>query len=116
MNSRQGFTIVELMTVVVVLSIVLAISIVAYGGWRSRVAQASLESDLTAAATAMDNERQFNNLYPVALPQSFRGDTSRITVHVTGGGQAFCLEGRAAGLTDTLVIRSGNSQVVKGHC
>lgn len=54
-KSRQvGFTIVELLIVIVVIGILAAITIVAYNGVQSRAREASLKSDLTNVAKQIE--------------------------------------------------------------
>ena len=54
-NERQkGFTIVELLIVIVVIGILAAITIVAYNGIQNRTYDASVQSDLSAAAKKIE--------------------------------------------------------------
>jgi prepilin-type N-terminal cleavage/methylation domain-containing protein len=53
MLKRNGFTIVELLVVIVVVGILASITVVAYGGIRDRAAAAKRESDLTTLYKAI---------------------------------------------------------------
>lgn len=51
---QTGFTIVELLIVIVVIAILAAVSIVTYRGIQDRARKATLQSDLSNAAKAME--------------------------------------------------------------
>lgn len=52
--SRAGFTIVELLIVIVIIGILAAITVVAYNGIQSRAREVSLKSDLTNIAKQIE--------------------------------------------------------------
>lgn len=53
-NAKYGFTIVELLVVIVVIGILAAITIVAYSGITQRAKEAQLKSDLKSASTQLE--------------------------------------------------------------
>lgn len=66
-NRRErsgGFTVVELILVVVVISILAAVTIVGYGAWRESVAKTEVTSDLNNAYAGMEDARNRLNVYP----------------------------------------------------
>ena len=73
-----GFTIVELLVVIVVIGILAAITIVSYGGITSRASIASLQSDLTNASTTLKIDLTINGDFPatLALANNGKGITS----------------------------------------
>jgi len=63
-KSVSGFTIVELLIVVVVIAILAAISIVAYTGIQNRAQDTRRLSDMRAIATALEQYKVDNGRYP----------------------------------------------------
>lgn len=72
MRSR-GFTIVELLIVIVVIAILAAISIVAYNGIQDRTKGSVLASDLTNAAKQLNIDYINNEVYPVTVASANGG-------------------------------------------
>ncbi len=60
----RGFTIVELLIVIVVIAILAAISVVAYAGIQDRARDSALRSDLTNAAKKLEVFNAINGRYP----------------------------------------------------
>ena len=71
MKSR-GFTIVELLIVIVVIAILAAITVVAYNGINERAQKASLQSDLVNAAKQVELAAVVAGSYPTDLPTSVK--------------------------------------------
>jgi prepilin-type N-terminal cleavage/methylation domain-containing protein len=65
-RQSSGFTIVELLVVIVIIGILAAITIVAYTGISQRAIAASLQSDLANAAKQIKLYQITNSLYPTA--------------------------------------------------
>ncbi len=63
----RGFTIVELLVVIVVIGILAAISIVSYSGFRKQATIASLKSDLDSIQKQLDMYQVENSEYPQTL-------------------------------------------------
>ena len=68
-KSHRGFTIVELLIVIVVIAILAAISIVAYNGIQSRANDSAVKSDLASASKALELYYVDNSAYPTNLSQ-----------------------------------------------
>lgn len=66
-NRQPGFTIVELLIVIVVIGILAAITIVAYNGIQGRVVAAVLASDLDSAAKKLKLYQVDNSSYPTSI-------------------------------------------------
>jgi prepilin-type N-terminal cleavage/methylation domain-containing protein len=82
-SGKRGFTIVELLIVIVVIGILAAITIVAYNGVTARANKTSAQA---AAANALKKAEAFNaetNAYPDA-PEDLTGAASTTTYQLTG--------------------------------
>lgn len=69
-NRQAGFTIVELLIVIVVIGILAAITMATFNGIQRQAASSSLKSDLTQAARTMEATYVDHGSYPVILPSS----------------------------------------------
>lgn len=66
-NMSDGFTIVELLVVIVVIGILAAITIVSYSGITSRASISSIKSDLSSASQKMKLYQALYGSYPITL-------------------------------------------------
>ncbi len=72
-NNKLGFTIVELLVVIVVIGILAAITIVSYTGISQRATVASLQSDLSNASTQLKMDQVVNGAFPGTLAAANSG-------------------------------------------
>jgi len=63
-QKQSGFTIVELLIVIVVIGILAAITIVAYNGIQSRSYNAAVQADMRNIANQIEQYRSINGVYP----------------------------------------------------
>lgn len=70
---QRGFTIVELLIVIVVIGILAAITIVAYNGVQGRAQDSRRVNDIQAIATALEAYKTVNGTYPAAAPNDPSG-------------------------------------------
>lgn len=78
---NKGFTVVELLVVIVVIGILAAITIAAFNGIQRRASATSIKSDLAQAAKSMSIAQAKSNQYPAILPADIRtspGTTLRL--------------------------------------
>ena len=84
---NRGFTIVELLIVIVVIAILAAITIVAYNGIQDRAKMSRMQSDLTSLNKTIQLYRAANDSYPVST--SWRCSNSYPTDYIPGVAPAF---------------------------
>jgi len=108
-RKQTGFTIVELLIVVVVIAILAAISIVAYTNIRQRAVVSTMSNDLSNAARAFELYKvDNNNTYPYDIPASVK-TSDKVTLSATSAPQGtFCIN--AYHQTDTSLKVSWDSR------
>ncbi len=79
---QQGFTIVELLIVIVVIGILAAIVIVTFNGIQNRAVETAAKSDLRGAAKIMEITKTTDGLYPSTFPSEVRSSPG-ITLTLT---------------------------------
>jgi prepilin-type N-terminal cleavage/methylation domain-containing protein len=72
-SRRRGFTIVELLIVIVIIGILATIVIVAYNGIQQKARVASLQSDMSNAASQLEIDNVNNGTYPVSTAAANSG-------------------------------------------
>ena len=90
---KRGFTIVELLVVIVVIGILATLTMFGYQRWRQDTVRTAISADLQAAAQAMTQYRNFNNEYPSdfsAISVTYTGKT-KISIKSKDDAK-FCLE------------------------
>jgi len=117
-RKKSGFTIVELVVVIGILAVLVGLTVVTYGSWRERTATTEIKSDLSNAVLAMNNERNFNNVYPNELPASYKSSAEVVVERKSGDGNSFCLQGTSKVIPSLVyfVNSTTQKQPIKGTC
>ena len=71
--SKRGFTIVELLIVIVVIGILAAITVVAFSTAQSRARDSARAADIKSIIKALESYKVTNGQYPVATPTGGSG-------------------------------------------
>jgi prepilin-type N-terminal cleavage/methylation domain-containing protein len=104
-SQRRGFTIVELLIVIVVIGILAALTIVAYNGIQGRAIASTLQSDLDSASKQLKLYQVDHSAYPTSIDCSAAPAANSICLkssgsssytafqvsNATSSSQAFCL-------------------------
>jgi Tfp pilus assembly protein PilE len=119
-HSRSGFTIVELLIIIVVIGIMSAITLVSYNGVQTRARVASVQADLKTAATVLRSDYVNNGTYPATLSVAGGGTGLRVgttvyqyTVNNASNPATFCLTGVNG---STAYMISEDSSPIEGLC
>ncbi len=72
-NKQPGFTIVELLIVIVIIAILATIVVVAYNGIKARAIDSSLKNDASNGATVLANDNTTTGTYPSSFEQANGG-------------------------------------------
>lgn len=83
----SGFTIVEVLIVVVVIAILAGISVVAYSGIRVAALRTAAQHDLKTISTAMQIERIEKGSYPADIPETVRQSGGNVTSTIKWSGK-----------------------------
>lgn len=115
---KQGFTIVELMIVIVVIAILAAITIVGYTGVQGRAHDTAVQSDLRQIANQLEMWRLDSGHYPRLAHFTGRLEPAADLLQITDGSYeathhsaAYCLDSSLQHFALVAVSTSGNKFV-----
>jgi prepilin-type N-terminal cleavage/methylation domain-containing protein len=119
-SSQSGFTIVELLIVIVVIGILAAITIVAYNGIQNRAHAAQAQAAASNLSTLLANYNTLNGSYPTDLstinnngPLSTTDGTT-YAYHPGASNTSFCVT--VTNATASYVITDSNTAPASGGC
>ena len=100
---QKGFTLVELLIVVSVISILTVMAMANFAGGTSKARDAQRKSDLRAVREALEQYRQDKGSYPLAGATSYTAQTAAIEATAPGAGETqftTLMSGSSVGLVD----------------
>ena len=114
-QKRMGFTIVELLIVIVVIGILAGITIIAYNGIQDRAKVAAMTADLTNAAKALETTKIQSSpeVYP-ALLSTAKVDINNSSYYVSSTDNSYCLS--QSNGQKKYHVTSRSPQPVEGEC
>lgn len=112
-RKQTGFTIVELLIVIVVIAILAAITIVAYNGIQNQSKASSLKSELSQVTKALETKKIVNGVYPSSLAD-VNVTSSKLTYHYNQRANTYCIDGKEGAFEFS--VRGSTMQVVEEAC
>lgn len=108
LRHTAGFTIVELIVVIIIIAVLATITSFGIGSWRSRTATTEVKNALKSVGAAMRNEKNFGNGYPLAIPSSYTAQSGVAVTYMSGSASAYCVKG-VSNADSTIVYYMSNS-------
>lgn len=112
-RNNSGFTIVELLIVIVVIAILAAISIVAYNGIQERARVSSVSSALSQASRKVTLYQAEHGSYPSSLADVSVSNNSNISYTYSVTPDGYCM---TALLDGKMPYNSRNNTITAGPC
>lgn len=113
----KGFTIIELLVVIVVIGILTAITVVSYTGIMNRADVSLLKMNLAQAAKLVKNDYSLSDAYPINIDSINNGngipDSSAVSYEYFTGTNGFCITGTVKSITYRVTNDMGP---VEGDC
>lgn len=114
-QKQSGFTIVELLVVIVVIGILAAISIVAYNGVTANAEKAALQSDLRNGSNQLELTQLDTGSYPANSNNLKKSEKTEF--QYSGGGASYCLSASTVNKPNVVYrISSQSKNIEQGTC
>ncbi len=119
-NPSRGFTVVELLIVIIVIAIIATIVAVAYNGIQARAVETSMRSDLDAAASVLTLDRKNGTSYPSSASAANGGkglltSPDNVIAYETRSDR-YCLTITNSKTNTQFRYRSSDQKIAEGNC
>lgn len=129
-GSVSAFTLIEIIVIMAVVGILLSITILGFGYWRTNVARTELNSDLLNVKAGMEDARNRNSAYPTfTAGTEFNGTNSTKTIfkqsknvtirYRSGNANTYCIDAQSnsvSSVTMYINMASTNKNPQNGLC
>lgn len=115
-TQKLGFTIVELLVIIVVIGILVGITVVSYGAITDRARHKTVEADAQGMSVALNKYKASNGVYPTSLSQLTDAPKSDSTFQYryNATSNTYCVTASVTGAS--AYVQSGNSTAKEGGC
>lgn len=113
-----GFTVVELLIVIVVIGIIATITVISYSGIQEKSIRNTVEADLRSASSALETAKSKSGGYPTTKPADLpKSNGTEYTYVYYGTSKSFCLAATTTeGDIPSIYLTSDNSTIKEGTC
>lgn len=113
-SHSKGFTIVELLIVIVIIGILAVVAVVGFNGVQEKATEATLKTDLANAERQLENAKTLAGSYPSSTSNVKKSDGTTFEYTLSGG--QFCITASSASADTTYFLNSTTRQVQTGTC
>lgn len=119
---RFGFTLVEIMVVLVVGAIIIGVTVVSFGTWRERMAENEVKHDLSNGASSLQNQLNFESSYPnnqQAFNDIYTNSENVSLTYTLRTDGSYCLNGQStlrSNVRLNIDSRVSKTDPQPGHC
>lgn len=109
-QTRRGFTIIELLIVIVILVALVMITIFAFGNYRQRTAKTEVRTELMNGAGAVTQYKNFNNTVPTsqaAFDALYKAGSNVTLTYTYTSASVYCLKGQSTAETSVVWYING---------
>ena len=114
---KTGFTLVEMLIVIAIISILAAVSYVGYRGVTAKAANTQLENDASSVSDMLELSFVKNGVFPAdltSLGQLKTDSKTTVAYQVSSDGKSYCLTTSRTGYTS--YVARDDANVTEGNC